>query len=58
MHQSHASYSRLWARFSGTDMIVDWSPGRSYTIYGARVTGGGSGERWSSSRADAGPAVV
>jgi L-arabinokinase len=45
MYQSHASYSACGLGSPGTDMIVDLvrEEGRIHGLYGARITGGGSG---------------
>lgn len=61
MYQSHASYSACGLGSPGTDMIVDLvrQEGRRHGLYGARITGGGSGGTVVIvGRADAGPAVV
>jgi len=61
MYQSHASYSACGLGSPGTDMIVDFvrEEGRIHGLYGARITGGGSGGTVAIvGRADAGPAVV
>jgi galactokinase len=45
MYQSHASYSSCGLASSGTDLIVDLvrSAGNAAGLYGAKITGGGSG---------------
>jgi galactokinase len=45
MYQSHASYSSCGLGSSGTDLLVDLvrSAGPSDSLYGAKITGGGSG---------------
>jgi L-arabinokinase len=61
MYQSHASYSACGLGSPGTDMIVDLvrEEGRVHGLYGARITGGGSGGTVAIvGRADAGSAVV
>jgi galactokinase len=61
MYQSHASYSACGLGSPGTDMIVDLvrQEGRIQGLYGARITGGGSGGTVViAGRADAEPAVV
>jgi len=61
MYQSHASYSACGLGSPGTDMIVDLvrEEGAIHGLYGARITGGGSGGTVVIvGRADAGPAVT
>jgi galactokinase len=61
MYQSHASYSACGLGSRGTDMIVDLvrSAGPENGLYGARITGGGSGGTVAViGRADAEPAIV
>jgi L-arabinokinase len=61
MYQSHASYSACGLGSPGTDMIVDLvrEEGRIHGLYGARITGGGSGGTVAIvGRADAGSAVT
>ncbi len=45
MYASHASYSACGLGSSGTDRLVDLvrEPGREAGLYGAKITGGGSG---------------
>ena len=45
MYQSHASYSACGLGSSGTDRIVQFvrEAGPAHGLYGARITGGGSG---------------
>jgi L-arabinokinase len=45
MYQSHASYSACGLGSPGTDKIVQLvrEEGRAQGLYGARITGGGSG---------------
>lgn len=45
MYQSHASYGRCGLGSAGTDRLVDLvrRQGRACGVYGARITGGGSG---------------
>jgi L-arabinokinase len=60
MYQSHASYSACGLGSRGTDMIVDQvrSTGLGRGLYGARITGGGSGGTVAViGRADAQPAI-
>jgi L-arabinokinase len=42
MYQSHASYSACGLGFVGTDLLVELVRGRA-GLYGAKITGGGSG---------------
>ena len=45
MYQSHASYSACGLGSEGTDLLVDLvrKAGSSSGLYGAKITGGGSG---------------
>ena len=61
MYQSHAGYSACGLGSRGTDRIVDLvrAEGAACGLYGARITGGGSGGTVAVlGRADAGPAVA
>lgn len=61
MYESHASYSACGLGSPGTDLIVKLvrEEGRSRGLYGARITGGGSGGTVAIlGRTDAGPAVA
>ena len=61
MYQSHESYSACGLGSRGTDLIVSLvrSEGSSRGMYGARITGGGSGGTVAVlGRSDAYPAVV
>jgi galactokinase len=61
MFQSHASYSACGLGSRGTDLIVDLvrSEGPAKGLYGARITGGGSGGTVAIlGRTDAGPAIA
>jgi L-arabinokinase len=43
MHQSHASYAACGLASRGTNLIVEIARARGQKIYGAKITGGGSG---------------
>jgi galactokinase len=61
MYESHASYSACGLGSPGTDLIVKLvrAEGPSHGLYGARITGGGSGGTVAMmGRSDAGPAVA
>jgi L-arabinokinase len=61
MYQSHASYSDCGLGSPGTDLIVDLvrAVGPARGLYGARITGGGSGGTVAIlGRADAGDAIA
>jgi len=61
MYQSHASYSACGLGSPGTERIVQLvrKEGRDQGLYGARITGGGSGGTVAIlGRADAGPSVA
>jgi L-arabinokinase len=61
MYESHASYSACGLGSPGTDLIVKLvrEQGPACGLYGARITGGGSGGTVAIlGRADAGPAVA
>jgi L-arabinokinase len=61
MYESHASYSACGLGSPGTDLIVKLvrDQGTASGLYGARITGGGSGGTVAIvGRADAGPAVA
>jgi galactokinase len=61
MYQSHASYTACGLGSSGTDAIVEFvrSEGPAKGLYGARITGGGSGGTVAVlGRADAGPTIA
>jgi galactokinase len=60
MYQSHTSYSACGLGSRGTDLIVNLvrAEGPAHGLYGARITGGGSGGTVAIlGRSDAGPAV-
>jgi len=60
MYQSHGSYSACGLGSRGTDLIVNLvrAEGRPNGLYGARITGGGSGGTVAVlGRSDAGPAI-
>lgn len=60
MSASHASYSACGLGSDGTDLLVELvrEAGPAYGLYGAKITGGGSGGTVAIlGRADAGPAV-
>jgi galactokinase len=60
MYQSHASYSACGLGSTGTERIVEYvrAEGSAGGLYGARITGGGSGGTVAIlGREDAGPAV-
>jgi galactokinase len=61
MYESHASYGRCGLGSRGTDRLVDLvkSAGPAAGLYGARITGGGSGGTVAVvSRPDASPAIA
>ena len=61
MYQSHASYSACGLGSRGTDLIVNLvrAEGPVHGLYGARITGGGSGGTVAIlGRSDAGPSVA
>lgn len=60
MYQSHVSYSDCGLGSTGTDRLVDLvrAAGKDQGLYGAKITGGGSGGTVALiGRSDAGPAV-
>ena len=60
MYESHASYSACGLGSDGTDRLVDMvrRSGASSGLWGAKITGGGSGGTVAVlGRSDAGPAV-
>jgi galactokinase len=61
LYQSHASYSACGLGSRGTDLLRDlvWAEGTKHGLYGARITGGGSGGTVAVlGRSDAGRAVA
>jgi L-arabinokinase len=61
MFESHASYSACGLGSSGTDLLVELvrSAGQSQGLYGAKITGGGSGGTVAViGKADAYPAMI